>query len=98
MKRFIIIALGLLITACAVSNPLDNVTTQGLTYDGTDIYYEGELCAKLSAYEIALDNGKIVKEATFILTDSKFNAYALPVIKLVKEKRPSLEVEVELKK
>ena len=78
-------------------HPLKHVTTEGLTYDGTDIYYNGELCATLSAVEVAYDNGKIVREATFVLTSSEFNEMALPIIKLVQEKRPSIEVEVELK-
>ena len=82
--------------SCKV-HPLKYVTTDGLTYDGTDIYYNGELCATLSAIEVAYDNGKIVREATFVLTSSKFNEMALPIIKLVQEKRPSIEVEVELK-
>jgi len=82
--------------SCKV-HPLKHVKTDGLTYDGTDIYYNGELCATLSAIEVAYDNGKIVREATFVLTSSKFNEMALPIIKLVQEKRPSIEVEVELK-
>ena len=82
--------------SCKV-HPLKHVKIDGLTYDGTDIYYNGELCATLSAIEVAYDNGKIVREATFVLTSSKFNEMALPIIKLVQEKRPSIEVEVELK-
>jgi hypothetical protein len=58
----------------------------------------GELCATLSAIEVAFDDGKIVKEATFVLVDSKYNEQALPIIKFIKSKSPSLEVEVELKK
>lgn len=82
--------------SCKV-HPLKHVKTDGLTYEGTDIYYNGELCATLSAIEVAYDNGKIVREATFVLTSSEFNEMALPIIKLVQEKRPSIEVEVELK-
>lgn len=94
--RYLILLL-LVITSCAV-NPLRDVDINGLTYDGTNVYYQEELCAELSALEIAFDDGKIVKEATFVLVDSKYNERALSIIKLVKEKRPSLEVEVELKK
>lgn len=82
--------------SCSV-NPLKNVDTAGLTYDGTDIYYKGELCATLSAIEVAYDGGKIVREATFVLTDSEYNPIALKIIKLVTKNRPDLEVEVELK-
>jgi len=95
MKNLIL--LSLLVTSCAI-DPLKGVDTYGLTYDGTNVYFHEELCAELSALEIAYDGGKIVKEATFVLVDSKYNDQALSIIKLVKEKRPSLEVEVELKK
>ena len=95
MKKLIL--LSLLVTSCAI-DPLKGVDTYGLTYDGTNVYFQEELCAELSALEIAYDGGKIVKEATFVLVDSKYNDQALSIIKLVKEKRPSLEVEVELKK
>ena len=95
MKKLIL--LSLLVTSCAI-DPLKGIDTYGLTYDGTNVYFHEELCAELSALEIAYDGGKIVKEATFVLVDSKYNDQALSIIKLVKEKRPSLEVEVELKK
>ena len=95
MKNLIL--LSLLVTSCAI-DPLKGVDTYGLTYDGTNVYFQEELCAELSALEIAYDGGKIVKEATFVLVDSKYNDQAISIIKLVKEKRPSLEVEVELKK
>jgi len=95
MKKLLF--MSLLVTSCAV-NPLKDVDTYGLTYDGTNVYYNDELCAELSAIEVAYDDGKIVKEATFVLVDSKYNDRAMSIIKLVKEKRPSLEVEVELKK
>lgn len=95
--KHLLIVLTIFTTSCAV-DPLRNVDTYGLTYDGTDVYYMGELCAKLSAIEVAFDDGKIVKEATFVLVDSKYNEQALPIIKFIKSKSPSLEVEVELKK
>jgi len=98
MKNLILsLVVGIITTSCAV-NPLNGVDTYGLTYDGTNVYYNDELCAELSAIEVAYDDGKIVREATFVLVDSKYNDRALSIIKLVKEKQPSLEVEVELKK
>lgn len=82
--------------SCSI-NPLKNVNTDGLTYNGTDVYYNGELCATLSSIEVAYDSGKIVREATFVLTSSKFNDKALNIIKLVQMRSPEMEVEVELK-
>lgn len=95
MKKLLLILI-LSITSCAV-NPLKNISTEGLTYSDENIYHNGELCATLSAIEIAYDGGKIVREATFVLTNSKFNDKALSIIKLVKNAQPSMEVEVELK-
>jgi hypothetical protein len=100
MRKFLLVVCVLFahttFYSCSV-NPLKHVDTTGLTYDGTDIYYNGELCATLSAIEVAYDDGKIVKEATFVLTDSEYNPIALKIIKLVTKNRPDLEVEVELK-
>ena len=85
----------LLVTSCMV-NPLRDINTEGLTYDGTDVYYEGNLCAELSAIEIAYDDGKIVKEATFVLVDQKYNEHAIAIIKFIRQRNPSMEVEVEI--
>jgi hypothetical protein len=83
MKKLILsLVVGIIATSCAV-HPLKHITTDGLTYDGTDIYYNGKLCATLSAIEVAYDNGKIVREATFVLTSSEYNPIALKIIKLV---------------
>jgi len=73
-----------------------NVITQGLTYDKTDIYYNGELCAKFSAIELAYDNKKILREVTFLIVSPKFNDQALPILKLVTLKNPNIEFEVQL--
>ena len=93
MKNLILLFLFLLTVGCS---PLANISTQGLTYDGTDVYYNGELCAKFSAIELAYDNGKIVRDATFLIVSSDYNEQALAIIKLVSSKNPKLEVEVQL--
>ena len=67
MKKTILL-LTLLSFSCS---PLLNVSTQGLSYDGTDVFYNGELCAKFSAMELAYENKKIVREATFIIVNPK---------------------------
>lgn len=92
MKK-IILLLTLFSIGCS---PLLNVSTQGLSYDGTDVFYNGELCAKFSAMELAYDNKKIVREATFIIVNPKYNDKALPILKLVTSKNPKIEVEVQL--
>jgi len=40
MKRLLLVFLILFTFSC---NPLLNVSTQGLSYDGTDVYFNGEL-------------------------------------------------------
>ena len=96
MKNVFLVGV-LFLTSCAV-NPLRNVSTQGLSYQGTDIYYQGELCAQMGALEVAYDAGKVVREVTYIVTDEKFNDHAMAILKYIRERKPSWEVEVELKK
>ena len=78
---------------------MDSYNTDGLTYEETSVYYNGELAATLSSVEVAYDDGKLAREATFVLTSSKFNDIAINIIKLIQEKKKddSWEVEVELK-
>lgn len=83
----------MLLLSCS---PLKNVSTKNISYDGTDIYVNNELAATLSTIEIALDDDKIVKEATFKLTDEKFNPYIINMIKFVHLKRSDMEIEIEL--
>ena len=95
MRKVILTAIvALFLTHCS---PLKGVSTEGLTHQGKEVYYNGELAARLSAVELAYDGGKIVKEVTFIIVDSKFNDLAIPIIAFVREHTPNAEVEVELK-
>jgi len=55
------------------------------------------LHAIYSAIEIALDNNKVVREVTYLIKEPRFNAQSFSVIKLISQKNPNLEVEVELK-
>ena len=47
----------------------------------------------------ALDDGKWVQEATFVLTSNEYNDIAVNIIKLIQQKKedPNWEIEVELK-
>lgn len=86
------------INSCGVERQLSNISTDGISHEGTDIYYKGEMMATMSSLEIALDGKKIVREVTFIIQDEKFDHLAIPIIKYVKTKRPYWEIEVELKR
>ena len=101
MRNLFYTILIFVLSACSASgvSVLDSYNTDGLTYEETSVYYNGELAATLSSVEVAYDDGKLVREATFVLTSSKFNDIAINIIKLVQEKKKddSWEVEVELK-
>jgi len=89
-------------TGCSTNNAkkvFNSVSTEGLSYDGTDIFYNGELAATLSSVQVAFDDGKVVREATFVLTSAKYNEKALAIIKFLQSKKTesNWEVEVELK-
>lgn len=98
----VLISVLFAVTGCAVnkaSKVFGDVSTEGLTYNGTDIFYEGAHVASLSAVEVAYDDGKVVHEATFVLTSADYNKIALSIIKFIQEKKAdeNWEVEVELK-
>lgn len=97
MKKLLVPLSLSLLFSCATPEPLKNVSIEGFSYVGTDIYYLGELCAHMGAIEVAYDDGKIVKEVTYIVTDQKFDSVAMGILKYIRQRKPSWEVEVELK-
>jgi len=90
-----LITLLALVTLASCSE-LRHVTSDGLTYENGNIYHNGDVIAKLSGVEVAYDNRKLVTEATFKLTSSNYNHFAYGIIKLVTDKNPKWEVEVEI--
>lgn len=96
MRKLIVFVL-LLTLGCA-STSLDGVSTEGLTHEGETVYYNGQPAAFLQSVELSYDDGKIVKELTFILTSAEYNGIALNIIHFVREHNPNVEVEVELKR
>ena len=94
MKKLItLIALAITITSCS---ELRHISSEGLTYENGNVYYKNVVVAKLSGVEVAYDNRKLVTEATFKLTSSEYNYLAYKIIKLVTERNPRWEVEVEI--
>ena len=81
------------ITSCS---ELRHVSSEGLTYENGNVYYKNTVVAKLSGVEVAYDNRKLVTEATFKLTSPEYNYLAYKIIKLVTERNPRWEVEVEI--
>ena len=98
MKKIFVSLILLFFSSCYSINKLSGVSTDGFSHKGTDVYYQGELCAKMSAIEIAYDAGKIVREATFVVQDEKFDHLAINIIKYMREKQSTWEIEVELKR
>ena len=88
------ILLLLVLSSCA---SFKGYKTDGFTHQGADIYYKGELCARVSAVEIAYDNGKIVNEVTYLIEDVRFNHLAKTIISYVIKHKPEWEVEIEIK-
>lgn len=93
MKKLIGLFALLVIVSCS---ELRHVSSEGLTYENGNIYHKGVVIAKLSGVEVAYDNRKLVTEATFKLTSSDYNHLAYGIIKLVTERNPRWEVEVEI--
>ena len=82
--RTLLVIFALILSRC---NPLKDISTDGLTYDGTNVFYKGELRAIYSAIKIALDNNKVVREVTYLITEPRLNAQAFSLIKLISQKK-----------
>jgi hypothetical protein len=93
MKKLITLLALVTLSSCS---ELRHISTDGLTYENGNIYHKGIVIAKLSGVEVAYDNRKLVTEATFKLTSSDYNHLAYGIIKLVTERNPKWEVEVEV--
>jgi hypothetical protein len=93
MKKLITLFAIFAITSCS---ELRHVSSEGLTYEKGNIYHKSVVIAKLSGVEVAYDNHKLVTEATFKLTSPEYNHLAYGIIKLVTERNPRWEVEVEI--
>ena len=93
MKKLIMLSALVLLTSCS---ELRHVSSDGLKYDNGNIYYKGDVIAKLSGVEVAYDNRKLVTEVTFKLTSPEYNHLAYGIIKLITDKNPKWEVEVEI--
>jgi len=94
------ILIALLFTSCSVSSKvLEKYNTDDFSYVGRTITRDDEVVAKLKAIELSYDGGKLVYEATFELMNSKYNPYAINVIKIARmhPKMKDWDIEVELK-
>lgn len=95
-KLLLILFIGLLMS-CSPS-VMKNVSTDGITFIGTDIYYNQVMIARLTSIEYAWDNKKLVREMTYTIIDENYNHLAVNIIKFSLTKNPEWEVEVEIKR
>ena len=93
------ILIALLFTSCSQYKQLHKYHVDNFEYVGRTITRDNEIVAKLKAIELSYDDGKLVYEATFELVHSKYNPYALNVIKIARmhPKMKDWDIEVELK-
>jgi hypothetical protein len=93
-----IILLTIFWTSCSRELAPNQKTPDLFSHTETDVYYKGELCAKLVSLEMAYDNRKIVREATFVLTDEKFSGEAVNILLYLRKKIPTWEIELEIRR
>ena len=95
--KYILIAL--LFTNCSQYKKLHKYHSDNFEYVGRKITLDNELVATLKAIELSYDGGKLVYEATFELVNSKYNPYAVDIIKIARKhpKMKDWDIEVELK-
>jgi len=92
MKKISLLFFLLAIVSC---NPLRRVNTQGFTHYKEYIIYKQDTVAKLTNIEYSLDNGKLVKEATFKLLDMKYGDKGIAIIAFVHNTHRDWEVELD---
>ncbi len=92
MKKILTSILVLGIISC---NPLKKVNTDGFTHHNEFIIYKQNTVAKLTNIEYSLDNGKLVKEATFKLLDMKYGNKGTSIIAFVNKTHKDWDVELD---
>lgn len=97
MKKLLLAAILSITMSCAPS-VLKRASTDGMSFTGTDIYYNGVKIAELSSLEYAYDHRRLVREMTYVIVDEDYNHLAINIIKFCLEKTPEWEVEVEIKR
>ena len=95
--RLVILLSFIMLMGCKTQDVFKDVANI-LTYKNEKFYHGDDVVAELSSIELAYDNGKLVYEATFILTDAGENDHALEILKIMHEIKPEWDVEVELKR
>lgn len=93
MKKFFTLSLILTLLSCST---IKNIDTSGFSTEGNTVLLNGVPTAQLEGVEYALDNGKLVKELTFSLTDKADMSKITNMIAFLHKKHPDYEIEVEV--
>jgi|TARA_R110000803_G_scaffold37254_2_gene80253 hypothetical protein len=86
----------MIVSACGTEQRLSKIDTKGFTCQGADVFYKGRLVAVLKSTELGYDDGKIVREMTYEITDVKYQDKALSLVKYLHDIQPNYDVEVEV--
>jgi len=88
----------LLLTSCSQYKKIHKYHLENFKHVGRTITLNNEIVAELKAIELSYDGGKLVYEATFELLSSKYNPYAIDIIKVARShpKMKDWDIEVEL--
>lgn len=92
MKKLVIL---LLVSGLISCDPLRKVSTDGYHFEKEYVMYQSDTVAKLSNIEYSLDNGKLVKEATFKLLDMKYGDKSKNIIAFIHSSHKDWEVELD---
>lgn len=90
LTLILLLTLGLL--SC---DPLRKVNTYGYHFESEYVMYHRDTVAKLTNIEYSLDNGKLVKEATFKLLDMRYGDKSKNIIAFVHKSHKEWEVEID---
>lgn len=90
LTLILLLTLGLL--SC---DPLRKVSIDGYHFEKEYVMYHSDTVAKLSNIEYSLDNGKLVKEATFKLLDMRYGDKSNHIIAFIHSSHKEWEVELD---
>lgn len=97
MKKLQLLLIAVILVGCKTQDVFKDVPNI-LEYKNEMFYHGDDVVAKLSSVELAYDDGRLVHEATFVLTDAGQNDHAMEILKKMHNIKPEWDVEVELKR
>ena len=93
MRRVLIIILALALGSCA---RMPNYDTSLFESNANYVWYDGEIIAKVTNTEMAIDNGKFVREVTLDLVNPNLSSKVKPMLYYLWSKNKYWEYEVNV--